>query len=326
MEHTPQPDSVDGLGSRAFIGLDIGNTRLTACVAAPDGELLFSDEQPAPSAEGAPAAVPLLLEMARAACAAARERLLEPAGLGLGFGGPVDYRRQVTRGSFHSPGWDDLPLGEVFGRHIGLPTLLDNDANAGGLAEALFGAAKGYATSLYVNVGTGIGGAVVIDAAVHHGATGCAGEIGHVTIDPEGPLCNCGKRGCLEAVASGTGMARAAAAAGRGELSGRDVMRAAENGDEVCVEIVRRSAAALGMAIANAVNVLDPDIVVLGGGVPETGRMWLTPLWESFTDHAVASAAGTRLVPAALGYHAGVLGAAALAIQAFRAEGEAQKG
>jgi glucokinase len=309
----------------AFIGLDIGNTRLTVGVARRDGVLVHSAEHPAPSDEGAAAAVPRLIAMAEEACAAARAQGHEPVAIGLGFGGPVDYERQATRRSFHSPGWEGLPLAEVFAERFRLPARLDNDANAGGLGEALFGAAKGFRSSLYVNVGTGIGGAIVIADDLHHGATGVAGEIGHTVIDPDGPPCNCGKRGCTEALASGTAIARRARAAGvRGASpagpTGREVMAAAQQGDATCREVVRAAANDLGLAIANAVSVLDPGIVVIGGGVAEAGDIWFQPLRESFARHAVSPPAQcTRLVPAGLGYHAGVLGAAALAITAFEA-------
>lgn len=310
----------------AFVGLDIGNTRLTAGAALRDGSLIHSEERPAPSDLGAEATVPRLLDMADRACQAARDHGCTPAAIGLGFGGPVDYRRQTTRRSFHSPGWGDRRLGEVFEDLFDIPSLLDNDANAAGLAEALFGVSRGTAVSLYVNVGTGLGGAIIIDGEIHHGATGSAGEIGHTVVDPAGPVCNCGKRGCAEALASGTALARAAKAAGVGgasetqEPTGSAVIAAARSGDEVCVAIVEKAAAALGIAIANAVNLLDPDIVVLGGGVAEAGDVWLAPLRDSFARHAVSPPARvTGLAVAQLGYRAGVLGAAALGMRAFGA-------
>jgi len=307
------------LVNRAFIGLDIGNTRLTVGAALGDGRLLFADERPAPS--GAEATVPALLEMAQATMDAVSRQGRRPAGIGLGFGGPVDYVQQRTRGSFHSPGWDDIPLAEVFATRLSIPALLDNDANAGGLAEALFGAGRGRRAVLYVNVGTGIGGAIVIGGSVHHGATTSAGEIGHVVVDADGPMCNCGKRGCLEALASGSALERMAREAGLG-LSGRETMASAEAGDAASLAIVRRAAGSLGLAIANAVSLLDPDIVVLGGGVPEAGEVWWGPLRESFVTHVVPQAAErTELVRAELGYRAGVLGAAALGMRAADGEG-----
>ncbi|MBM3500736.1 MAG: ROK family protein [Armatimonadetes bacterium] len=304
--------------SAAFIGLDIGNTRLTVGAADADGCLLLTEERSAP--RGAESALPVLLAMARSAASALRTQGRRVAGLGLGFGGPVDYAGQRTRGSFHSPGWVDVPLAEFFASELRIPALLDNDANAGGLAEALFGAGRRHRVVLYVNVGTGIGGAIVIEGTVHRGATSSAGEIGHVVLDPEGPVCNCGKRGCLEAFAAGSALERMASEAGL-SLTGRETMAAAEQGDVVCRAIVEQAAGHLGLAIANAVSLLDPDIVVPGGGVPLAGEVWWTPLREAFSRQVVPAAARTRLAPAELGYHAGVLGAAALGMQAAEGKG-----
>ena len=311
-------ETASDVSDRAFIGLDIGNTRLTVGAALSDGQLLFAEERPAPG--DADSAIPVLLEMAEMAVKSVRAADRRPAGLGLGFGGPVDYVRQVTRQSFHSPGWSDIPLAEVFASRLDIPALLDNDANAGSLAEALFGAGRDRRTVLYVNVGTGIGGAIVIDGSVHHGATTSAGEIGHVIVDPDGPPCNCGKRGCLEALASGSALERMAREAGLA-LSGREVTAAAESGDATCLSLIARAARALGLAIANAVSLLDPDIVVLGGGVPEAGEFWWRPLRESFGTYVVPQAQGTPLARAELGYRAGVLGAAALGMRAAEREG-----
>jgi len=297
-----------------FLGLDIGNTRLTAGAGSAEGRLLLTEERAAP--RGAEAALPVLLDMARSVAASREAQGRRPAGIGLGFGGPVDYVRQRTRGSFHSPGWGDVPLAGFFAAELGIPALLDNDANAGGLAEALFGAGRGHRVVLYVNVGTGIGGAIIIDGRVHHGATTSAGEIGHVVLEPGGPPCNCGKRGCVEALAAGSALERRARDAGL-DLTGRDLMRAAEQGEAACRDIVERAAGNLGLALANAVSLLDPDVVVLGGGVSEAGEVWWRPLREEFANQVAPQAAEQiRLLPAALGYRAGVLGAIALGMQA----------
>lgn len=295
----------------AYVGVDIGNTRVTVGAALPHGHLLLVEERAASA--NAQATVPMLLDMVQEATVAIRASGREVAGIGLGFGGPVDYVRQQTRQSFHSSGWDGLPLARIFADHFGIPAVLDNDANAGGLAEAMFGAGRGCKTVLYVNVGTGIGGAVILNGAVHHGATSSAGEIGHVIVDPTGPPCNCGKTGCLEALASGSAMERRAGELGL-IISGRELMDRAEKGDEICLSIVREAADSLGIALANAVSLLDPEVVVLGGGVPDAGEVWWSPLRESFARYVIPQARLTPLLHAHLGYRAGVLGAAALAM------------
>ncbi|MGQ9729923.1 MAG: ROK family protein [Candidatus Zipacnadales bacterium] len=298
-----------------FVGLDIGNTRLTVGLADREGHLLAVDQRLAP--KGATAAIPVLVDMATQAIEKAHAAQRKVAGLGLGFGGPVDYEHQVTRQSFHSPEWEGIALAKIFEDHFQIPALLDNDANAGGLGEALFGAAQGHQSVVYVNVGTGVGGAIIMDGKVHHGRTGSAGEIGHLVLDPVGPPCNCGKRGCVEALASGTAIVRMAREAGLEAPNGQAVAAAAQKGNKTAVSVLACAAHSLGLGIANVVNMLDPDIVVLGGGVPEAGEFWWKPLRESFPCYTILPAAYTTpLVPAILGYHAGVLGAAALGMAA----------
>ena len=132
------------------------------------------------------------------------------AGIGVGFGGPVDQRRGIVVDSHHVAGWTGFPLRDTLANTFGAPVALDNDANAAALGEARFGAGRGHADVLYVNVGTGIGAGLVLGGHLYHGAHGMAGEIGHITVLPDGPPCDCGKRGCLEAIASGRSIGRRA--------------------------------------------------------------------------------------------------------------------
>jgi len=321
-----------------YVGLDIGNTRLTAAAADESGTPLFRAQERAPASGTAEAALPVLYALADRALAALEASDRGLRAIGLGFGGPVDMERGTVRCSFHSAAWNDLALGRLFAARYGVPSVLDNDANAGGLGEALFGAGRGASSLLYVNVGTGIGGAVILGGAIHHGATSSAGEIGHVCVDPAGPLCNCGKRGCLEAISSGTGIARRArevlaSGAGRGSslaalgetVRSEQVVEAAAAGDEVARSVVEGAGAALGLAIANVVNVLDPHLVVIGGGLSEAGEVFLGPVRQAFRTHAVPPACDeTAIVVAALGYDAGVRGAVALALAAGPHDGSAE--
>jgi glucokinase len=252
----------------------------------------------------------------------------EVSAVGIGFGGPVDLSSGRIRRSHQRSGWEDVRLGEVLAGRLGLATYLANDANAGGLGEALFGAAREARSLLYVNVGTGIGGAMVFEGRIHTGATSTAGEIGHCILLPDGPECTCGKRGCLEALSSGTALARRARellaqaeepgsalqAIPADDLTGRDVGRAAARGDALALKAVEEAARFLGMGLANAVNLVDPEVVVLGGGVPEMGEAFLQPTRRSFRAHVLPAAANTPLLAAKLGYDAGVIGAAAVAL------------
>jgi glucokinase len=311
--------------------LDVGNTRLTAAVVNGRGETLAHWEQANPRAEGAAAGLAALQAMV----ARAREQAPEAAAIGIGFGGPVDLSTGLIRRSHHTSGWEGVALAEVLGAASGLPAYLDNDANAGGLGEALFGAGRGVDSLLYVNVGTGIGGAVIIGGHIHHGAHSNAGEIGHVVVTLDfGPVCTCGKLGCLEAWASGDALGAAArqaadegrlagsslAATAAEDLTGRSVATAASAGDAAALAILQTAGRYLGVALAAAANVLDPALVVVGGGVSEGNPPYLEAARQSFAACATPPvAAGTAVVPALLGYQAGVVGAAAIALQALNA-------
>lgn len=317
----------------SYLGLDVGNSRLSAGLVARDGRLLaLSRAETPPRAEDA---VGRLSALARPILDRATA---PPRAVGVGFGGPVDLVRGRVRGSFLSSGWEGLPLARMIAEELGLPVWLANDADAAGLAEAIFGAGQGAASMLYVNVGTGIGGAVVLGGRLHTGATGSAGEIGHFVVLPGGPACECGKRGCAQALASGTALARRARellsasdeATVLRELpaapSGRDVGTAARRGDALARRVIDEAAGRLGIAIANAAHLLDPARIVMGGGVAEMGELFLAPLRESYRAHIFGPPRETPIVPAALGYDAGVIGAAAVAMTGQGARAEPQGG
>ncbi len=314
----------------AFLGMDVGNTRLSAAVVSADGRVLSLRRGPAPDAAGE--AIDALATLASAVIAEAEEA---PQAVGIGFGGPVDTRSGEVRTSFLSSGWEGLALGQLMADRLGLVTWLANDADAGGLGEATFGAGRGSSSLLYVNVGTGIGGAVILDGALHTGATSSAGEVGHTIVSPDGPRCECGKRGCLQAMSSGTAIARSARemlAAGDAtsvltrlapaEVTGVRVGEAALAGDALAVEAVRGAASWLGVALANAGHLLDPERIVVGGGVADLGDAFIEPTRESYRSHIFGPARKTEIVRAELGYNAGVIGAAAVAMAGAGARSE----
>lgn len=313
------------------LGLDIGNTRLTAGVVEACGHLHQCWREDNPRAEGATATLSLLGEM----IACAQQVYPGLAALGVGFGGPVDLATGTVRRSHHTTGWEGLKLAEILGQVSGLPVFLDNDANVGGLGEAWFGAGRGVHSLLYVNVGTGIGGAVILEGRVHHGAHSNAGEIGHVVIAPESEvICTCGQRGCLECLASGDALAAAARRRLQrdtsresllrnyplSQITGREVSSAAQQGDAIAGEIMRQAGRYLGFAAAAACNVIDPELVVIGGGVSEDNPEYLAAAQQALSEYGTPPVvAHTRLVAAKLGYDAGVIGAATVALQGLNA-------
>jgi glucokinase len=249
--------------------------------------------------------------------------------VGVSFGGPVDARAGVVRLSHHVPGWEDVPLAQDLVRELGAPAAVDNDANVAALGEWRFGAGQGADSLLYVTVSTGVGGGWVFGGRIWGGADGMAGEIGHTIVRPGGILCSCGKRGCVEAEACGPGMARKAVARlqddpqggrllldlARGDtdaVTGELVARAANMGDPLSLDVLLDAAAALGSGIAAAINLVNPELVVLGGGVTKAGEQWWGRVRETARVEALPQARAD-ILPAGLSDDAPLWGAAALA-------------
>jgi glucokinase len=313
------------------IGIDVGGSKLTAALAHADGEtvrLIRRRTEPEWTAQENIAA---LREMVEELLSLSQRTGADVGAIGIGFGGPVDPWARVIRRSHHVTGWEGVALADVMEAAFGIPTALDNDANVGALGELHYGAGRGHRDILYINIGTGIGGAFVFDGQLHHGASGGAGEIGHTIVLPDGPLCTCGKHGCLEALCSGTAIGRRAreALAGAGpedtslpigpeaeHVGAEDVFSASQRGDPLAHGIILETARFLGIAIGNVLSLVGPELVILGGGVSEAGDALLNPVRQAVLRYAMPDAAQAALiVTAELGYDAGVLGAVALAAQ-----------
>lgn len=215
----------------------------------------------------------------------------------------MDFERGLILRSHHVFEWDGFPLRERLGERFGASVVIDNDANTGALGEARFGAGRGHRHLLYVNVGTGIGAGVVLNGRLYRGADGLAGEIGHVTVARNGRSCACGKRGCLEAYASGRA------------IGGPEVTRAAAAGDASARGRLDDAARWLALALGGAANVLNPSALILGGGVSEAGELLLAPLRIHLATHLMPGLPAPTVVRASLGYDAGVIGALALALE-----------
>lgn len=308
------------------MGLDIGGTKLAAGLADEAGRLLAVERGETDRGATPAEIVAALAEMAKGMCARLRAK---PQAVGISYGGPADFARQTTITCHHLQGWEGIPLGRMVAAALGVErVVMDNDGNACALGEAVFGAGRGHTEMLYLTVSSGIGGGVIIGGKVYRGASSMAGEIGHTVIVPGGPECTCGRRGCLEALASGWSIARRAeeaVAAGRqpgstlhamaGKITAQAVAEQAEAGDGLAGEIMVETADYLGLGIAAAVNLLNPSRVVLGGGVAKAGDCLFLPLRQAVARYALAeNAAAVSVVPAALGDAGGVLGAVALAL------------
>lgn len=316
--------------SSFVIGIDLGGTNMVVAAVSQDGARVVGQQsEPTRAVEGADAVVRRMVRMVeRAIEALAAEGIARAAVLGIGVGAPgtVDRARGLVVEA-NNIKWYRYPLAEQLGGATGLEVRLDNDANCATYGEWWLGAARGGRNVIGITIGTGIGGGIIIDRHLYHGSTDAAGEIGHITIEVHGRRCSCGNYGCLEAYASGTAIAeRAREALGNGEasllpaLAGHDparitaalVYQAAAQGDAVALEVVRDTARFLGAGIANLVNIFNPDVVVLAGGVTQAGEGLFAPLRTEVRRRAFTSIAEVaRIVPGTLPGTAGVVGAAA---------------
>lgn len=304
----------------AAVGIDLGGTKIAGIRMDQDGEVLAREEAVTPrDTEG------ILEELLRLTGALVAD---EARSVGVGAAGMVDVETGALRFAPNLP-LRDVPLRSLIEERSGLRCVVDNDTNAAGWGEYRFGAARGHRHVLLVTVGTGIGGALVTDGQLNRGAHGFAGEIGHIIVEPDGPECGCGNRGCWEQVASGQALDRLAQAEARrhptgaiarladGAANGRHASEAAREGDEAARGIFDEVGRRLGEGIAGLVNVLDSDLVVVGGGVGEEGDLILEPVRRAF--HETVEAADRRpdvpIVTAQLGNEAGAMGAAALALE-----------
>lgn len=313
---------------RFVLGIDIGGTNLVVGAVAEDGsDLLALRSEPTRSEGGADDVLDRLMQLARGSIEATHASTpgAEFIGVGVGAPGPLDRKSGIV---FLAPnlGWKDVALRDRVQAALGLPCAIDNDANCAVLGEAWRGAARGLAHAIGVTIGTGIGGGIVVNGRLYHGASDCAGEIGHTTIDTEGRRCKCGNYGCLEAYASGPAIARRAIEAVEsggvsiladmvgGELdriTAQTVYAAAQQGDELALEVVRDTAYYLGAGIANLVNTFNPDAVVICGGVTKAGDRLFGSLQREVAKRAFKPAVRVcRIVPGELEGTAGVWGAA----------------
>jgi glucokinase len=314
---------------RYIVGVDLGGTNIVVGTVAQDGsEILGIESAPTAAEKGPDAVVDRIVELVRRSIAQSPGK--EIAGVGIGSPGPLDTKTGVV---ILTPnlGWHNMPLRDRVAKGVGLPAELDNDANCAVFGEWWRGAARGAQHVVGLTIGTGIGGGIVLGGDLYHGASDMAGEVGHMTIDSTGRRCKCGNYGCLEAYASGP---QIAARAVEGIESGADsalpryvggdlskvtaqvVYEAAHDGDEFADEVVRDTAKFLGAGVASILNIFNPEVVVICGGVTLAGDKLFVPLRSEVKRRAFKPAVDVcRIVPGELTGTAGVWGAAAVFIK-----------
>ncbi len=314
------------------IGVDIGGTKIAAGLVGPSGAIEYQARVPMICYNGAASGLAAVISAIDSVTAKLHVNGSTAAvrGIGICSPGPLDPNTGIVINPPNLPCWRNFPLAAEISRVYCLPVKLDNDANAAALAEAVWGAGQGYRNVFYATIGTGIGTGIIFDRHIYHGRTGAAGEGGHVTVDYRGPRCGCGKRGCIEAFASGPAIAKRAQERIKENPSADSAMLRLANGNIGCVtseivgqayiigdpvakDVLRETVELLALWLGSMVDILEPDVMILGGGVASI----LRPLFEEIRERIPACSVNSRcheipLLPASYGIDSGIAGGAAL--------------
>jgi glucokinase-like ROK family protein len=310
------------------IGVDVGANHILSIIADLEGNIVAERTQTFNIDTGPERGLPIILDHIRDLIAYSPIQRNHIRGLGMGVPGPLDYTTGRVVAPPIMPGWNLFPLKQYLAQEFGMPVQVENDANLGALAEKWRGAGTGQQHLAYVKIGTGIGCGLVLDGKVYRGQRGSAGEIGHITITRDGPPCRCGSYGCLESMAAAPAIVnrvRLGIQAGRetslkglpfGDLTPQHIAEAAEQGDRLAREVLEDAGRYIGIALANLINLFNPGMIILGGGVAAVGELILNPIRETVRLRSlVASYEDTSIVTGRLGREAVALGAATLVLQ-----------
>ena len=317
------PDSI------VYAGIDIGGTNIKFGLVDASGNVLHKEQRPTTAEKGPTPLMHKVTNIAERLLLYAAEEEMDVHWLGVGSPGAVDFATGKVIGPCPNiDGWQGMDVGGTLRDRLNMPIYVDNDANAMALAESTFGAAAGRKNVVCLTLGTGVGGGLIIDGEVYRGANGTAGELGHVTINFEGPKCACGNKGCLEAYCSSQAMIGRTKALMGSELSPafeevlegdldnltiRKLFAAHHKGDEIANQVLNETAVYVGIGLASVANLFNPEIVVIGGGIADGGGSFLEAVSAEMKKHAFSSAVdGLSIVRASLGNDAGFIGAGLL--------------
>jgi len=310
---------------KLIVGVDLGGTKIDAILSDDCGNIRKRELKETHANEGPNAVIKRIVNAVKAVSLDSKI-----AAVGIGAAGIINVETGLITTSPNLPGWHNVKLKDILERELGIKTFVDNDATVAAIGEHKFGIAIGCDHFICVTLGTGIGGGIVTNGQIYRGISGGAGEIGHMTIDVNGPLCACGNRGCWEAMASGTALereAKAKIAAGikttipkytrgsDGRISAKSIYLAAQDGDSLAKGLIKELGFYVGVGLANLVNIFNPQLIVISGGVARMGDMLLEPARKTVRERAFElSAKAARVEVSSLGYDAGPLGAVALAL------------
>ena len=310
------------------IGIDVGGTNVKIALVDGEGKIIYSNSVPTYAQMGYEYTVNNIKQAIRDLMKETNTDAKEIEGIGFDFPGQVDYKTGVVKLAPNIPGWVNVPIAQMIEEEFNIPTRIDNDVRCAALGELKFGAGKGCENFVCITVGTGIGSGLVINGQLVRGAANAAGEIGHIKLQMNGgPICGCGDTGCLEAFASGpsiVAMAQEYLKGGKStkfrEMAGADgeitpyiVAKAAEAGDPVAKRIFEIVGTYIGMGLVSVINLLNPEKVIIGGGVAAAGDLLLDPIRKTVKERAMVVAGNSvEIIPAQLGNSAGVIGASML--------------
>lgn len=306
------------------IGIDLGGTKINGALADLEGKILSQHTIPTNASEGEQAVLERIFKVIEMVMEKADKKAEDIKVIGIGSPGPLDGKTGVILDSPNLP-FNNFQLVRPIEQKFNITTYLDNDANVAAIGEYMLGAGKGTNNMVFMTVSTGIGGGAIVDGKIYRGGTSNALEIGHTTILPDGPRCNCGNYGCIEAIASGTAIARQGReVVERGldtslknydSVTSYEVYVEAQKGDKAAKEILDSSFNYLGIAVANIITSFDPDVFVIGGGVSQMGSILFDKVQEVVNKRCFKTMSEhCKIVPAGLGTDAGVMGAVALAL------------
>ena len=313
--------------NKPAIAVDIGGTKYITAMVDGDGKVLCRRFDYTLASEGPRRVISRLVKSIHAVIRKSGISAAQLGGMGIAAAGLVDTGMGTVTESPNLPHWRNIRLRDILAAEFNMPVFLLNDASAAALGEYRFGSGRDLRNIIFMTVSTGIGGGIVVDGELYSGVDGCAGEIGHMIIQVNGSKCSCGRHGCLESLASGTAIANMAKERLRGweeslltemvggaidEITAETVAKAAKKGDGLCCDIVNAAARFLGVGLGNLVNIFNPQMIIIGGGlVSGMGEMILRPARKSMREHAFKLPSKTvRVVRAGLGADAGMLGAA----------------
>ena len=307
------------------IGVDVGGTNVKIALVSDKGKIIYSNSIPTRAEMGYEHTINSMKDAIRDLLKETKMKPTDIEGIGFGFPGQIDCKKGVVRLAPNIPGWVDIPISSIMEKEFGIPTRVDNDVRTATLGELNYGAGVGCENLICITVGTGIGSGLVMNGKLVRGANNAAGEIGHIKLNMQGgPLCGCGDRGCLEAYASGPSIVAMAEEYIRGgkstkyrELANPDITPyivavAAKEGDPVAKQIFKIMGEYIGMGLTSVVNLLNPEKIIIGGGVADAGEILLNPIKETILKRAMTIQREVEIVPAQLGNTAGVIGASLL--------------